>query len=160
MASLLQMLGDFPRASRFPLLQNTHSSNTHLQRLAEFLDRPGFPWKKLILGFSIGQFALEGLLSLRQYSVLQRTKPPKALKEEISQETFDKSQVRALRNYSRLHTDHHRHTAAPNPSSASSPASTRRSRTTCSSNTTSSPSSGPSPAPGSPSTFLRASPAR
>ena len=64
-----------------------------LQRLAEFLDRPGFPWKKLILGFSVGQFVLEGLLSLRQYKVLQHTKPPKALQEELSQETYDKSQA-------------------------------------------------------------------
>ncbi|KPI45757.1 CAAX prenyl protease 1 [Cyphellophora attinorum] len=75
MASLLQSLGDLPR------------------RLAEFLDRPGFPWKKVILGFSVGQFVLEGLLSLRQYRVLQHTKPPKALQEEISQETHDKSQA-------------------------------------------------------------------
>ena len=63
------------------------------QRLAAFLDRPGFPWKRLILGFSVGQFVLEGLLSLRQYSVLQRKKPPKALEDEISQDTFDKSQA-------------------------------------------------------------------
>jgi STE24 endopeptidase len=68
-------------------------ANPSCQRLAAFLDRPGFPWKKLILGFSIGQFALEGLLSLRQYQVLQRTRPPKALQEEITQETYDKSQV-------------------------------------------------------------------
>jgi len=63
------------------------------QRLATFLDRPGFPWKKLILGFSIGQFVLEGLLSLRQYQVLQNKKPPKTLEDEISQDVYDKSQV-------------------------------------------------------------------
>ena len=96
MASLLQMLGDFPRVCiLLPTPGMCDETNTHLQRLAAFLDRPGFPWKKLLLGFSIGQFALEGLLSLRQYKVLQRTKPPKALQEEISQETYDKSQVRA-----------------------------------------------------------------
>ena len=66
---------------------------TYSQRLAAFLDRPGYPWKRLVLGFSVGQFVLEGLLSLRQYSVLQRKKPPKALEDEISQETFDKSQA-------------------------------------------------------------------
>ncbi len=38
----------------------------------------------------------EGLLSLRQYSVLQRKKPPKTLEDEISQEVYDKSQVRPL----------------------------------------------------------------
>ncbi|RMZ78194.1 hypothetical protein DV738_g3983, partial [Chaetothyriales sp. CBS 135597] len=75
MASLLAALGDFPR------------------RLADFLDRPGFPWKRLLIAFSVGQFALEGLLSWRQYSVLQRKKPPKTLENEISQEVFDKSQA-------------------------------------------------------------------
>ncbi|KAJ0354117.1 hypothetical protein COL154_000040 [Colletotrichum chrysophilum] len=64
-----------------------------LQRLARFLDRPLFPWKRLILGFSVGQFVFESLLSLRQYQVLKKTKPPKVLEQEISQETFDKSQA-------------------------------------------------------------------
>ncbi|PHH61782.1 hypothetical protein CDD81_7946 [Ophiocordyceps australis] len=64
-----------------------------LQRLASLLDRPLFPWKKLILGFSIGQYVLESLLTLRQYRVLQRTKPPAVLAQEISTETFDKSQA-------------------------------------------------------------------
>lgn len=68
-------------------------SNFITQRVAEILDRPGFPWKKLILGFSVGQFVLEGLLSFRQYKVLQKTKPPKTLEDEISQDVFDKSQV-------------------------------------------------------------------
>lgn len=63
------------------------------QRLAAFLDKPGFPWKGFILGFSFAQFAFEGFLSLRQYRVLQRTKPPKALEDEVSQEVFDKSQA-------------------------------------------------------------------
>ncbi|KAI1619434.1 STE24 endopeptidase [Exophiala viscosa] len=75
MASLLKMLGDLPT------------------RLAVFLDRPGFPWKRLILGFSCGQFVLEGLLSLRQYKVLQKKKPPKTLEDEISQDVFDQSQA-------------------------------------------------------------------
>ncbi|PHH91099.1 hypothetical protein CDD83_1671 [Cordyceps sp. RAO-2017] len=64
-----------------------------LQRLARFLDRPLFPWKKLILGFSVGQYLFETFLTLRQYGVLQRTKPPAVLAKEISQETFDKSQA-------------------------------------------------------------------
>lgn len=63
------------------------------QRLAVFLDRPGFPWKRLILGFSIGQFVFESFLSLRQYQVLQKKKPPKTLEDEISQDVFDKSQA-------------------------------------------------------------------
>ncbi|KJZ75004.1 hypothetical protein HIM_05490 [Hirsutella minnesotensis 3608] len=64
-----------------------------LQRLSLFLDRPLFPWKKLILGFSIGHYLFESFLTLRQYQVLQRTKPPAVLAKEISQETFDKSQA-------------------------------------------------------------------
>ncbi|KAA6407532.1 MAG: prenyl protease [Lasallia pustulata] len=64
-----------------------------LQRLARFLDRPQFPWKGLIVGFSVGQYLFEGLLSLRQYKVLQLKKPPKALEGEVTQEDFDKSQA-------------------------------------------------------------------
>ena len=64
------------------------------QRLARSLDRPGFPWKRLIVGFSVGQYLFETFLSFRQYKVLQQTKPPKTLETEVSQEVFDKSQVR------------------------------------------------------------------
>ncbi|KAL8695511.1 MAG: hypothetical protein Q9218_000089 [Villophora microphyllina] len=64
-----------------------------LRRLGRFLDRPGFPWKTLIIGFGITQYVFEGFLSLRQYKILQQTKPPKALEGEIKQETFDKSQA-------------------------------------------------------------------
>ncbi|MCJ1373448.1 hypothetical protein MMC20_004676 [Loxospora ochrophaea] len=64
-----------------------------LQRLARFLDRPNFPWKGLIVGFSVGQYLFEGFLSLRQYKILQQKKPPKALEGEVSQEVFDKSQA-------------------------------------------------------------------
>ena len=66
---------------------------TTQQRLARFLDRPLFPWKRLILGFSIGQYVFESFLTLRQYGVLRKTKPPAVLAKEISQETFDKSQA-------------------------------------------------------------------
>ncbi|KAL8954067.1 MAG: hypothetical protein Q9222_000124 [Ikaeria aurantiellina] len=64
-----------------------------LRRLGQFLDRPGFPWKRLIIGFQITQYVFEGFLSLRQYKILQETKPPKALEAEIQQDTFDKSQA-------------------------------------------------------------------
>ena len=63
------------------------------QRLARFLDRPLFPWKNLIVGFSLAQYLFEGFLSLRQYQVLKQTRPPKVLQNEVSQEVFDKSQV-------------------------------------------------------------------
>lgn len=63
------------------------------QRLARSLDRPGFPWKKVIVGFSIAQYVFERFLSLRQYRILKQTKPPKVLEGEISKEAFDKSQA-------------------------------------------------------------------
>ncbi|KAI9660868.1 MAG: hypothetical protein M1829_006433 [Trizodia sp. TS-e1964] len=64
-----------------------------LQRLATFLDRPLFPWKKLIISFSLGQYLLESFLSYRQYRVLQQKKPPKVLEAEVTQEVYDKSQA-------------------------------------------------------------------
>lgn len=64
-----------------------------MQRLATFLDRPLFPWKKLIATFSISQYLLDSYLSYRQYKVLCGTKIPQALKAEIDQKTFDKSQA-------------------------------------------------------------------
>ena len=63
------------------------------QNLARFLDRPLFPWKRLIVGFSVGQYLFEGFLSLRQYQILKQKKPPKVLETEVSQEVFDKSQA-------------------------------------------------------------------
>lgn len=63
------------------------------KRLERLLDRPLFPWKSVLVGFSLGQFILEGFLSLRQYRILQRTKPPKVLEGEVSQKVFDESQV-------------------------------------------------------------------
>lgn len=46
------------------------------------------------MSFSLGQFVFESFLSSRQYQKLLETKPPKALEGEVSQEVFDKSQVR------------------------------------------------------------------
>ncbi|KAI4865038.1 peptidase family M48-domain-containing protein [Hypoxylon rubiginosum] len=63
-----------------------------LQRLARFLDRPLFPWKKLIIGFSVAQYCFEEFLSLRQYGVLKKTKPPQVLEKEVAQDVYDKSQ--------------------------------------------------------------------
>ncbi|RKU43435.1 hypothetical protein DL546_005830 [Coniochaeta pulveracea] len=64
-----------------------------LQRLAKFLDRPLFPWKKLIIGFSVAQYLFEGYLGYRQYQLLKKTKPPQVLEHEVSQEVYDKSQA-------------------------------------------------------------------
>ena len=63
------------------------------QQLSRFLDRPGFPWKTVIVSFSIGQYVFERFLSFRQYGILQQKKPPQVLEGEISQEVFDKSQA-------------------------------------------------------------------
>ena len=90
MASLLQSFSDYPRViqrSFHPIIANSW------QRLAAFLDRPGFPWKGVILGFSFARFAFEGFLSLRQYQVLQQKKAPKVLEDEVTQDVFDKSQA-------------------------------------------------------------------
>ncbi|XHG00704.1 hypothetical protein AWENTII_004129 [Aspergillus wentii] len=64
-----------------------------LEKLAAILDRPLFPWKTVLVGFSLGQYILEGILSFRQYKVLQRTKPPKVLENEVSQKVYDQSQA-------------------------------------------------------------------
>jgi STE24 endopeptidase len=63
-----------------------------LRRLGAGLDDRNIPWKTLIITFALGEYALESYLSYRQYQVLQRTTVPKQLKNEIDQETFDKSQ--------------------------------------------------------------------
>lgn len=91
MGSLLPGFSDFPKVSQ-ALSTLKHITNS-IQRLADFLDRPGFPWKGLILGFSFAQFAFEGFLSLRQYQVLQHKKPPNALEDEVTQDVHDKSQA-------------------------------------------------------------------
>jgi len=64
-----------------------------LRSLARTLDNPSIPWKSLILTFTLGEYALESYLSWRQYRVLSRTTIPPALRQEISQETYDKSQA-------------------------------------------------------------------
>ncbi|KAL9095632.1 MAG: hypothetical protein Q9165_002064 [Trypethelium subeluteriae] len=65
----------------------------YLRRFASWLDRPLFPWKRLVLSFSLGHFVLENYIAWRQYRVLCQTKVPKALESEIDQKTYDKSQA-------------------------------------------------------------------
>ena len=64
-----------------------------LQNLADCLDRPGFPWKTLIISFSVSQYLLETCLSLRQHRVVCETKVPKALEGVVTNEVYEKSQV-------------------------------------------------------------------
>ena len=47
----------------------------------------------MLVGFSLGQYLFESFLSLRQYRVLQQTKPPKVLEGEITEKVFEDSQV-------------------------------------------------------------------
>jgi hypothetical protein len=130
-------------------MKNAHSqsgSNT-TKRLARWLDRPLFPWKRLVVGFSLAEFALENWLLFRQYRVLQRTSVPKALNKEIDTETFDKSQVRTTMQRPALKLTGNRPMVAQRPGSASSPRSSTRSSLSPSSTSTSTPSSGASPVP-------------
>ncbi|TGZ79311.1 hypothetical protein EX30DRAFT_110745 [Ascodesmis nigricans] len=64
-----------------------------LTQLAELLDRPLFPWKTVIIGFSVGQFFLESYISSRQHKKLCETKIPKTLEGVVSQEDYDKAQA-------------------------------------------------------------------
>lgn len=81
----------------FPTHQNPRMDI--IRRLAGWLDRPGFPWKSLIVTFSIGEYFLENWLAYRQYKVLQGTRRPKQLENEVDQKTHDKSQVCCLGHY-------------------------------------------------------------
>ncbi|KAI5801602.1 putative CAAX prenyl protease 1 [Peziza echinospora] len=64
-----------------------------LGSLAAALDIPGFPWKRLIIGFSFAQYLLESYLSARQHQKLKGKKIPKSLEGAVTQEVFDKSQA-------------------------------------------------------------------
>ncbi|EPS36425.1 hypothetical protein H072_10056 [Dactylellina haptotyla CBS 200.50] len=64
-----------------------------LTKLASLVDRPFFPWKNLILGFSVAQYLFETYLSARQYKVLRGTRIPKQLEGSVEQDVFDKSQA-------------------------------------------------------------------
>lgn len=118
----------------------------HRQQLARLLDRPLFPWKTVLAGFSLGQFILEGFLSLRQYKVLQQKKPPKVLEAEVSQKVFDESQVGGSEPKSAAGplglTIWQRRTVARRPSSGLSPGCTGRCRILRSSTAMCCPSSG------------------
>ncbi|AQZ17044.1 STE24 (YJR117W) [Zygosaccharomyces parabailii] len=55
------------------------------------LDNPAIPWKGIIAGISVAQFAFETYLTYRQYRVLKNKKLPSVLENEITNETFVKS---------------------------------------------------------------------
>lgn len=87
------MIQAFLQVRTNPMLCTSHHQANTSKRLARWLDRPLFPWKRLVVGFSLTEFALENWLLYRQYRVLQRDTVPKALNKEIEKKTFDKSQV-------------------------------------------------------------------
>lgn len=65
---------------------------TFLDYISEAIQHPNFPWKKIIIGISIGQFVFETYLSYRQYRVLSKKQLPAVLEGEIDEETFEKSE--------------------------------------------------------------------
>lgn len=66
---------------------------TVFEYLQHSVDSPNIPWKGIITGFIVGQFAFESYLTYRQYKVLERNKLPPVLENEIDRETFEKSQA-------------------------------------------------------------------
>ncbi|KTB17557.1 CAAX prenyl protease 1 [Nakaseomyces glabratus] len=65
---------------------------TVFELFASLVDSPSIPWKSIITGFCISQFAFETYLTYRQYKVLQKNQLPPVLVNEIDKETFEKSQ--------------------------------------------------------------------
>lgn len=64
---------------------------TLLDTLQARLDNPGIPWKGIIAGISVAQFAFETYLTYRQYQALRSKTLPHVLENEIDNETFVKS---------------------------------------------------------------------
>lgn len=60
--------------------------------VSDAIQNPTFPWKKVIIGISVGQFVFESYLSYRQYKVLSKKQLPTVLEGEIDKETFEKSE--------------------------------------------------------------------
>lgn len=63
-----------------------------LTTFAGLLDNSTINWKSIILGFTAFQFFWETYLTFRQYKVLNKNELPPTLKNEIKQDTFQKSQ--------------------------------------------------------------------
>ncbi|CCH61824.1 hypothetical protein TBLA_0F02850 [Henningerozyma blattae CBS 6284] len=61
------------------------------ETLQTAFDSADIPWKSIITLFTVGQFAFETYLTLRQYKALNIKTLPPVLKHEIDQDTFDKS---------------------------------------------------------------------
>ncbi|SGZ58871.1 CIC11C00000004187 [Sungouiella intermedia] len=64
---------------------------TNTQSLS-FLDSPSIDWKTIVTSLLIGKYAFETYINYRQFQVYQRKEPPASIKEEVTQETFTKSQ--------------------------------------------------------------------
>ncbi|CAK9837782.1 ER membrane protease Ste24 [Schizosaccharomyces pombe] len=62
-----------------------------LQHLMHILDIPGFPWKIVIAGFSIGKYAWDLYLRRRQVPYLLREKPPAILAEHVDEKKYQKA---------------------------------------------------------------------
>ncbi|SCV02075.1 LAMI_0G15676g1_1 [Lachancea mirantina] len=63
-----------------------------IDNLQGFFDKPGIPWKSIVLAFTIGQFSFETYLTFRQYRALSKKGLPKVLEGEIDEETVAKAE--------------------------------------------------------------------
>ncbi|OLL25782.1 CAAX prenyl protease 1 [Neolecta irregularis DAH-3] len=65
--------------------------NGNDSNLEKLVDNPKIPWKSLVIAFSIGQFAFEKYLAVRQYQTLKTKHLPKILEGVVDQTTFEKA---------------------------------------------------------------------
>ncbi|AGO10617.1 AaceriABR163Wp [[Ashbya] aceris (nom. inval.)] len=59
----------------------------------DLLNRGDIPWKKVIVGLTLGQFAFETYLSYRQYRKLSEAVTPREIEGLIDEETMEKSRT-------------------------------------------------------------------
>ncbi|KAF5211160.1 Peptidase M48 family protein [Clavispora lusitaniae] len=55
-------------------------------------DNPAYHWRSIVTTLLIGKYSFETYVSYRQYKEQCKTEPPASIKNEITKETFDKSQ--------------------------------------------------------------------
>lgn len=73
----------------FPIPSLSFFSNN---QALSFLDNSAFDWKSIVTSLLVGKYAFETYINYRQYQVYKRTQPPASIKQEITRETFLKSQ--------------------------------------------------------------------
>ncbi|OVF06721.1 putative zinc metalloprotease [Clavispora lusitaniae] len=63
-------------------------------------DNPAYHWRSIVTTLLIGKYTFETYVSYRQYKEQCKTEPPASIKNEITKETFDKSQEYSRANSS------------------------------------------------------------